>query len=149
MAGVNTNTSIDVTDGKRHELTIDWSTVERDPQARRRVQQLFEIAFSILKREGLLGKGLTAAQVIEALERKNKGVEMEQEIEPSARPNRIGPADGINSQQPPKKEMRIRLPREDWEQIGEEACRLRVTPNIACPHLDIRRYQQAYELGGD
>ena len=67
--------NIDLTRGCSYELTIDWEAVKRDPQARKRVHTLYDIAFSILRREGLLGKGLTIEQVKEALQSKRNETE--------------------------------------------------------------------------
>jgi len=75
MVDTNPGNVIDLTGDNRHELTIDWEAVKRDPQARQRVHSLFEIAFSILRREGLLGKGLTIEQVREALRSKRNDAE--------------------------------------------------------------------------
>ena len=59
MVDTTPDNVIDLTGDNRYELTIDWEAVKKDPQARQRVHSLFDIAFSILRREGLLGKGLT------------------------------------------------------------------------------------------
>ena len=67
--------NIDFTGDSSYELTIDWEAVKRDPQARKRVHTLYDIAFSILRREGLLGKGLTIEQVKEALQSKRNETE--------------------------------------------------------------------------
>jgi len=75
MVDTNPDNIIDLTGDNRHVLTIDWEAVKRDPQARQRVHSLFDIAFSILRREGLLGKGLTIEQVKEALRSKRNEAE--------------------------------------------------------------------------
>ncbi len=63
---------VDLTDGKRHKLTINWFEVDEDPQAEQRLRDLFEITFSILRREQLLGKGLTYEQVTKVLKSRRR-----------------------------------------------------------------------------
>ena len=49
MVEPNPDKIVDVTGSNSYELIIDWSAVKRDPQARQRVSNLLEIAFSILR----------------------------------------------------------------------------------------------------
>ena len=127
MMEIDTDKMVDVAGDKSYEVVIDWSAVERDPQARQRVHNLFEIAISILKQEGLTGKGLTTKQVMEALKSRKNEIEKGQESKQSNGSSRNGKAEEYEVSQPLEKEIRVRLPQDRWEQIGEEARRLRIS----------------------
>jgi hypothetical protein len=124
---IDTDKMVDVAGDKSYEVVIDWSAVDGAPQARQRVHNLFEIAMSILKQEGLTGKGLTTKQVMEALKSRKNEIEKTQESKQSNSSSRNGNAEEHEASQPLEKEIRVRLPQDMWEQIGEEARRLRIS----------------------
>jgi len=112
----NAERTVDLTGDKRHELVIDWSAVENDPQARQRLHNILEVAISIGRRQGLMSHGSTLKQEREAKRKDNNS-------------SRNGNVEELEVCQPAQREIRVRLHKDKWEQIRKEARRSRTSPN--------------------
>ena len=97
---------------------------------RRRLRTLLKLAIDIGRREGMIGTGMTLKQAKEVLNRWSLEIEHKDD-----RPISI-PAEAESSEviEPAVKEIRVRLPKNQWEQIGQVARRLRIS-HTALAHI--------------
>jgi len=87
------------------------------------LHNLVEIAIDILGRQNKLHSGLTVEQAREEWKR--------QDLQEKLKDDQASITDTakvIEISETPEKEIRIRPPQDSWEQIGEEARRLRMSP---------------------
>jgi len=88
-----------------------------------RLRNLVEIAIDIMGKQKKLQNGLKVEQSPEVWKR--------QDLEEKLKDDQASITDtvkGIEMSETPEKEIRIRLSQDSWEQIGEEARRLRMSP---------------------
>ena len=106
------------------KFTVDETPENKTPEKiQQRLRNLVEIAIDTLSRQNKLQRGLTVEQVreewkIQDLEEKLKGDQA----------SNTDTAKSIEVTETLEREIRIRLPQDKWEQIGEEAHRLRMSP---------------------
>ena len=107
------------------KFTTDASPENNPPE---KIQQklctLIEVAISIARRRGLLRSGLTVVQAHEEWRRRD----LEPKLVSSQAPHISGKGEYFEIPDPVQKEIRVRLPRDKWSQIVEEARRLRISP---------------------
>ena len=106
------------------EFTVDNTPENNTPyKIQQRLHNLMEIAIDILSRQNKLQNGLTVEQAQEELKRQD----LQEKLKDDQASN-IDTVKGIEMSETPEKEIRIRLSQDSWEQIGEEARRLRMSP---------------------
>ncbi len=94
-----------------------------EAKVRERLRKLLKLAIDIGRREGLIGTGMTLEQVREEIELR-KMQSNSRTYSPIFSPAQVESAEMTG---PVIKEIRVRLPIHQWELIGKEARKLRIS----------------------
>jgi len=106
-----------------HSNNIRSSIEEKE--VRQRLRTLLKLALDIGRRKGLIGTGMTVEQVQEILRRESLETNSQAD-QTSNVPDKVEDVRMITS--PVVKEIRIRLPQDQWERIRQEARKLYISP---------------------
>lgn len=100
-----------------------------DTQVRSRLDTLKQVVISIGNRKGWVHDGMTREQALEEVFIQFRKMRTEHKAEKACVTQRDEIVSQIDRQNPRKKEIRVRLFWDDWEQIAQDARKLHVNHN--------------------
>ncbi len=92
----------------------------KEMEVRQRLRKYFKVVIDIGRREGLIGKGLTLEQAREIMSRRSSDTK-------DGKTNVPAEVESKKVIEPVVKEIHVRLPQVEWEQIMAEAHRRHIT----------------------